>query len=368
MPPTMDGKLSEIEAQLKGFLERHDKSGKELAARMLQLEQFTASRGGPAAPMDKSIGQMVVEDPGFQALQRGAKESGRIMVGSLHGKAITGTAGGPLTPPQWYPQIVTPTGQRQLFVRDLLSQLRTTSNLVQFSRELVFTNSAAPQAGENTAKAESNITFELANAPVQTLAHWIAASRQVLDDAPSLSDYINSRMLYGLKLAEEQQLLTGDGTGQNLSGLITNATPYNRGTASGDTDMDVIRKAKTQVRDSYFEADAVVVHPHDWERIELTKTTYGEYIASTPRDGAPARLWNMTVVPTPAIAVGKFLCGAFRMAAAIWDRWDASIQVSFENQDNFIKNMVTILSEERCALTVFRPLALVYGTLPQTGS
>jgi HK97 family phage major capsid protein len=361
--------LAVIESELKQFIERHRGKSGEVDARLRALEQALTSRGGgPGLATEKSVGDLVCESEGFKALQRGQRETGKIMIGSLH-KTIIGT-GTPsaLVPPAYAPGIVTPTGMRTLTVRDLLSQFRTISNMVAYTQELVFTNAAAPQAGEGTSKAQSDLTFQLQNAPVQTLAHWIAASTQVLDDAQALSDYINARLLYGLKLVEENQLLTGDGTGQNLSGLITNSTAYNRGTAGGDTDLDVIRKAKTQVRDSNFEADGCIVHPHDWERIELTKTTYGEYIASVPKDGAAPRLWEMNVVSTPAIPVGKFLVGAFKMAAAIWDRNDATIEVSREHQDFFIKNLAAVRCEERLALTVFRPLALIYGALPQTGS
>jgi len=388
----IESKLASIEAEIRKFLEKRaeelllmgkaseetkttlDKLGtqwKEISARLLTVEQSIVSRMGGGVPdQPKSLGEIFVGSDGYKAMQNGAKESGKIKIGSFHTKTITNATGQnqPLVPDFRMPGIIGP-GLRRLTVRDLLPNNRTTSNLIQYTKENVFTNSAAMQAGENVAKAESNITFTLANAPVQTLAHWLGASRQVLDDSPALEDYINSRLMFGLKQVEEDQLLTGDGTGQNLSGLITNATAYNRGTAGGDVDVDIIRKGKTQVQDSFFEPDAVIIHPHDWERIELTKATgTGNYLVSVPQVGAVPRLWGLDVVPTPAIPVGKFLVGAFRMAAAIWDRWDATIELSREHQDFFIKNMVAILCEERLALTVFRPLALVYGTLPQPGS
>lgn len=366
----LEQKLSSIETEIAGFISRNNNKSAELSSRVLAVEQLVASTGGPVGTsMDKSIGQQLIESEGFQALQRGQKESGKIKIESFHKAIVNSGSPSVLVPPMFLPGIVTSTGMRPLTVRDLLSQLRTTSNLVQFTQELVFTNNAGPQPGENTAKGQSDITFQLQNAPVQTLAHWIAASRQVLDDATALQGYINTRLTYGLKLVEETQLISGDGTGQNLLGLIPSSTAYNRGVAAGDTDVDVLRKAKTQVFDSYFQADGYVINPHDWERIELVKTTYGEYVVSgDPRMQGPAILWGLPVAVTPAIGVGKFLCGAFRAAASIWDRWDATIEVSREHQDFFVKNMVAILCEERLALTVFRPLALVYGTLPQTGS
>ena len=98
--------------------------------------------------------------------------------------------------------------------------------MIQFVRESGSTNAAAMQAGEGVAKGESAMTFELKNATVETLAHWIPASRQLLEDAASLQDYINSRLLYFLKLKEEDQLLNGNGVGHNLNGLIAQAALY----------------------------------------------------------------------------------------------------------------------------------------------
>jgi HK97 family phage major capsid protein len=255
---------------------------------------------------------------------------------------------------------------RSLTVRDLLPVGTTGSNLVEFTRELVFTNNAGPQyaspARENVAKPESGITFELATAPVITLAHFIPVSKQVLADAPQLMSYINTRLMYGLKLEEEDQLLNGDGTGGNLSGILKsgNFTAYDRA-VSGDTAVDTIRRAITQTVLSNYAADAIVLHPADWEAIELTKTTYGEYVWSNPALAAGPQLWGRRVVPSLSITQGRFLVGAFSMGAQVWDREQAAIQVAYEHADNFTKNMATILAEERLALTVYRPKAFVSG-------
>lgn len=394
----LEGKLGTIESELKKFIEKHaeevklngtasqetkdalEKLGKDFSttnARLIAIEQkLTAPTGGPSGE-NKSIGQMMVESDGFKALQSGSRSTGRVNVGSFHKTAVVNATGQnqPLVPDQRLPGILMP-GLRRLTVRDLLPQLRTTSNLVQYTRELLFTNAAAsqtggsPNSGENIAKAESAITFELANAAVQTVAHWIPASRQILDDAPGLQDYINTRLQYGLKLEEERQLLNGQGTGNDLSGLINEADVYdtNRTTVATDTFIDIIRHAITQAEASFFEVDGIVMNPEDWEAIELTKTTgsasSGQYIFANPQAVATPRLWGKNVVPTYAMTKGQFLVGAFGPAASIWDRMDASVEVSREHSDFFVKNMVAILCEERLALTVYRPSALVYGGFP----
>jgi HK97 family phage major capsid protein len=174
---------------------------------------------------------------------------------------------------------------------------------------------------------------------------------------------VNSRLTFGLKLEEEDQLLNGSGTSGNLSGILTsgNFVAYDRA-VSGDTRLDTIRRAIAQAALSEFTADTVVINPADWEGIELTKGTDGQYVIGNPMDGLAPRIWGKRVVATNSIASGTFLVGAMSMGAQIWDRMDAAVQISYEDGDNFKKNMATLLAEERLALTVYRPSAFVKGT------
>jgi HK97 family phage major capsid protein len=213
-------------------------------------------------------------------------------------------------------------------------------------------------------KAESGITFTLENAPVVTLAHFIPVSRQVLDDAPQLQSYVNGRLMYGLKLVEEDQLLNGDGASGNISGILNtgNFTAYNR-TTSGDTAIDTLRRAITQAALSEYTADTIVLNPADWEAIELTKASDGMYVWTNPAVMAGPTLWGKRVIPTNSITENTFLVGAFSMGAQVWDRMDAAVQISYEDSDNFRKNMATLLCEERLALTVYRPSAFISGSI-----
>jgi HK97 family phage major capsid protein len=330
-------------------------------------------RYGPDLPLPNDL-------TGFKHLQMGGKSTGAIKIGSFHTKTAIVNATGqnqPLVADMRVPGIVPGVTQR-LTVRDLLSQGRTQSNLVQFSRELSATNNAAPQtggspnSGENISKAESAFTFELDNAPVQTIAHWIPASRQILDDAPQLQDYLNSRLTYFLKLEEEAQLLSGSGSGNNISGLITQAHSFDTTpvSPSSDTYLDILRLAMLQVEDvSKLPPHAVVMHPRDVARLDRIKETgsgisSGSYIYSDPHSRTSPTIWGLPVVSSFSIGEGQFLVGAFKMAAQIWDRSDATVEVSREHDDYFTRNMIAILCEERLALTVYRPSALVFGGFP----
>lgn len=345
-------KQSELQAEVQAMAQTVDKIGRD---------------GAAGVEASKTPGQTFMDAEGFAAFA--AKAAAKSAFTAPVKAAITsapGSAGVNIQPQRI--GMLMPMDQR-LFLRDLLNWGRTTSNAIEYVRELLFTNNAnvvseLPVNG----KPESDITFELESAPVATIAHWIRASKQVLADAPMLQSYIDGRLMYGLKLKEEQQLLKGSGVGLNLNGIYTQASSYvNPGvTVQAETRIDRLRLAMLQVSLSEYDTDGIVINPIDWAAIELTKTTDNAYLFASPTGQIAPTLWGRPVVATQAMDVNDFLVGSFRMGAQGWDREDASITVSLEDRDNIIKNAVTILCEERVGLTVFRPQAFVKGAL--TGS
>jgi len=220
-----------------------------------------------------------------------------------------------------------------------------------------------PAKFELVAKEKSNITFELKTVPVRTLAHFMVASRQVLDDANMLRSYIDNRLRYGLALEEDKQILYVTGSGGDLEGLMVNSGVQDAGdVASGDTVLDHIRKAITLARLAEYPVTAIMINPADWSNIELQKGTDGHYIWVTVPNGGEPRLWRVPVVETTAIDAGDFLLGNFTMGAQLWDRQQSVIRVSESHEDLFVKNGVVILGEERVALTTYRPQAFVKGS------
>lgn len=337
----------------------------ELQARLQTAEQMVAKLesggGAPARPL--SMGEQVTASEDFEAFAQNPRGTFRMSVQAAIGSGSS--SAGDLIVPDRVPGIVMP-GLRRLTIRDLLNWGRTGSNSIEFVRENVFTNNAAP-VSENPSdgKPESNITFEADSAPVATIAHWVHASRQVLADVPMLQSYIDGRLRYGLALVEEAQLLKGSGVGLNIEGIYTQATAYsNPGVVvHAETRIDRLRLALLQVELSEYFADGIVLNPIDWTAIELTKTQDDAYLFANPRSQNLPGLWGRNVVPTQAMSAGDFLVGAFGggLAAQGWDREDANVQISLEDRDNFVKNMVTLRCEERVALTVYRPAAFVKG-------
>lgn len=191
----------EISKKLQGDLQTVQDELKSAGTRLFDLESKLAG-GAPDNPeTKKSFAERAAED-----LKKGwnGSTSGKVDVKSFSKALGAGAASaGALVQPQQNAGILMP-GLRRLTIRDLLAQGRTTSNAIEYVRENVFTNSAAPVA-EGALKPESQLTFTKETANVKTIAHWIQASRQIMDDAPMLESYVNGRLLFGLDLVEEGQ-------------------------------------------------------------------------------------------------------------------------------------------------------------------
>ena len=254
--------------------------------------------------------------------------------------------------------------QRRLVIRDLVAPCTTQGNLVEYVQQTARQLNAAPVA-EGNLKPQSDGTYALVAAPVRTIAHWMNASTQVLDDMSLLRSFIDGEVEYGVNLAEENQLLNGDGSGQNLLGLIPQAQAYSAAFAiTGETAFDRLLLGILQVELNLFPCDAIVVNPTDWRKMQLVKDSMGRYLGGGPFQSTIPVVWNLPVVTSLAMTAGTFLCGAFRFGSQIFDRQQTNVQISTENSDNFIRNLCTIRGEERIAFAVKRPSAFVYGNLP----
>lgn len=338
----------------------------EAKARLDELEQKMARKGGDDATAFRTAGQIAIEDDGIKSMMQNGR--GKVSI-EIDQKAIISSlttdangSAGDLVVPQRAPLV--DAVERRMTIRDLLMPGNTNSGSIQYPKETGFTNSAATHTETaGTTKPQSEIKFDIVTANVTTIAHWVQATRQILDDAPMLRSYIDGRLRYGLRYAEELQLLNGDGTGTNLNGVYTQATALgaNPGVVASPQRFDVIRFAILQAALAELPPSGVVLHPTDWALMELTKDADGRYIIGNPAGEAQPRLWGLPVVATQAMTVDKFLVGAFSTAAQIFDRQDARVEVSTEDSDNFRKNLVTILAEERLALAVYRPEAFIKG-------
>jgi HK97 family phage major capsid protein len=361
---TAVAKLNEDGAKLIADLQTLKAEKAANDARLLDLEQKALARGaGGGGAKIKSLGQMVIESQEWKDFAARAG-SLRMSMKPFAMKTITTITGGAGAFPEFLPTPVIPPFQ-PLTIRDLLDVGTTTQNLIEWVQETLFTNAAAP-VSEGGLKPMSDITYTRESIPIRTVAHWVKASKQILADFSQLMTLINGRLTFGLKLVEERQILYGDGTGDNLLGLIPQATAYNAGSfhKGNDTRIDVIRHAMLQVNLAFYPCTGIAMSPTDWHDLELTKDSLGRYMISSPTQSTPGMLWGLPVAQCYSMAAGEFLVGAFKLCATLFDREEAQILVSNEDQDNFVRNMVSILCEERIGLAVSRPQALIHGFIP----
>jgi HK97 family phage major capsid protein len=342
---------------------------KEVQARVQEVETASARPGRGGGERPKSIGERFVESAEYTAVRAAGKlTTDRVEIGSFFspqalvdsGEASVGER---FATPMRFDEIISP-ADRPLRLRDLLDVQPTDESAIEFVQETGFTNNAATVA-EGALKPESNLTFELKTANARVIAHWLAATRQVLANKRQLQAYIDKRLLYGLMLVEEAQILYGNGTDPNLQGITTHPDIQTYAWSDGqvgDTKLDAIRRAITLAIIANYPVNGVVLHPTDWEELETLKDDNGRYLLfNLAAEGAQPRIWRAPVVETVAMNAGSFLLGAFGMAATLWDLEQGNVRISDSHSDFFVKNKVAILAEERLALTVFRPESFVLG-------
>lgn len=246
--------------------------------------------------------------------------------------------------------------QEERTVSDLMLQGRTDNNTITYFVETTFTNAAAETA-EGATKPEGALAFTERTDNVRKIPVWIPATTELLDDVPMMLSYIQERLGFMVERREETQLLVGDGTAPNISGIMDR--PGLQTQAKGaDPTPDAVYKAMTKIRSIAFaEPTAGVFHPNDWQDIRLLRTADGIYIWGSPADAGVERIWGLDVRITTAMTENTALIGAFRPHAQIFRRQGLTITISTEHDTYLIENKVAILAETRLALAVYRPEA-----------
>lgn len=186
-------------------------------------------------------------------------------------------------------------------------------------------------------------------------------SKQLMADGPALAAYINQRLVYGVDLVVEDELVSGDGSTNHLLGIFAAGqyTPHDATTddlpAKSATLFDLILHAKTKVEQAFYRPNVILLNPVDWSRLQMEKNSSGDYYLGHPASIAPKALWGLPIWPTPAIPQKKFLVGDFTQAATLWPRQGMTVEMFEQDMDNVQKNLVTIRAERRLGFGVERP-------------
>lgn len=272
---------------------------------------------------------------------------------------------------------------RKMRIRDLFRVIPTQAKVIEFFRVTGFTNNASPipdvYGTDLIAQAvkirRSALSFESQSQMTKTIGHYEVAHQNALDDEAQLASIIDGELMYGLQLEEDAQILYGNQStnSEDLPGILNDAgiqtfvkygVESSTAGASTDNANDALRRAMTKVFISNFEPTGVVVHPSDWETMELVKSSTGEYLmAVSIAVGGEPKIWGVPVVQSQALTAGTALTGAFGLGCKLWDRAEASIRIADQHADLFLKNALVLLAQERLALTMQRPQSFVKVTL-----
>jgi len=255
-----------------------------------------------------------------------------------------------------------------LSMESLFAHVPTTSNAIEFTKENAFTNNAA-EAAEGAAKAESALTWTLVNMPVSTVAHWIKISRQLAADNAALAAYVDLRMRYGVNRKVETQLVSGDGTAPNISGILDSGNYTAHGYADANLGstlkkLVLIRKIIGDMEAAGYNPDAIVLNPADWAQVEIDIFTANTNLVAFRYDemGRPV-LFGRRVVSAVGMTADNVAVGDFAQAGTIYEREGVIVEMSDSDSDNFTKNLITIRAERRLALATERPAAIRAGDL-----
>lgn len=311
----------------------------------------------------KSFAEIIAESKSYQAFREGATKTAVFEIAENEAKLLMAspemktlmtltTINNPATR---MPGIVA-SAQEERTVGDLMLQGTTDNNAITYMEETTFTNSAAETA-EGDAKPESALAFTERTDNVRKIATWLPATSELLSDVKGIQSYIEGRLSFMVKRREELQLLVGDGTAPNISGILDRSGIQTQAKGA-DPVPDAVYKAMTKIRSTAFaEPNAAVFHPNDWQDIRLLRTSDGIYIWGSPADASPERIWGLPVRITSALTENTGLVGAFKPFSQIFRREGITITISTEHSTYFTENKVAILAEERLALAVYRPAA-----------
>jgi HK97 family phage major capsid protein len=356
--------LGKVTTDTKTAIDNLGVEQRTLADRLLQLEQ-KSSQQDDTKTVDETIGALFVKDSGYADFQR---KTSRGSFGLEVKNTVTNTIGQTFS--ERRPGIVE--GAFRVFtIEDLLVSIPTSSNAIDWVRENVFTN-AAGETGEGLQIPQSSITFAPGTMPVQNIAHFVKITRQLAMDNAALAAYINRRMVYGVNLRVENQIVSGNGVTPNLSGLTlagnftahgyTNASLTALG-LSPTNRFDLIGKMIGDCASADYPADVVILNTADWWTLRLTKDAQGRYILGDPGSAVPPVLFGLPVVASNAMLADTVWVGSLSQAATLHNREGVMLDLSDSDENNFQLGLVSVRAMRRLALTVEKPAAARYGDL-----
>lgn len=362
-----DGKASvaAVKEEMKKLGEEQVKFARELAA----LQQASADGAAESDNRVKSIGEKFTESANYKAFSANTRDvrGARHIVSTKTDSPTVST----VSPAISRNTIAAPyqlagiwgAPEQQLIVENLIPHIPVSTSAVEYLKHTGFTNNAGVVA-EGAAKAESTFEFDLATANVVTIAHWTKITEQLAADAPAVTAYINAKMMYGLQLKVDNQIISGTGTSTQLGGFLKsgNHTDYSSAVTvpTGANLMDFALLIKTKLDTLGYPPKVLLLNPEDWAGLALLKDTQKRYLLGGPAGVTTKSLWGLPVETTASVPSGKYIMADFALGSTIYDRQEVALEIDREG-DDFRKNLLTIRVERRLGLGVEDAAAIAGG-------
>lgn len=392
MENTVEKQLGELIADQKAFVARANEEFKTFGSASTETKEALAKLQTQVNAIDekfqsieikknadKPLEQELKENESYARLMKDRRGSAVITLKGAHALAIqskttiTSDIVGRMTTgvlPIDRTAGIVAEARRQLRLRQVLASRPTVMQVVDYVKVNSPLSNAAEQSPEGAAKSENAVTFTSVSERVKTVATWIPASKQILADWSELESFLRTGLAYYTEKDVEEQLIFGNGTGETLNGLYSQATAFNTallpGTGAGSwTPIDVLGWAAAQVAiANEIDPTFALLNPQDVFEIRLAKDSQGRYILGDPWSAGVPNLFGMLIVPSTAMTAGTFLIGSGDPAAnEIRQRMEVTVEISTEHSDYFTKNLVAIRAEERLAQVTYRPASFIRGSL-----
>ena len=345
-------KVQEVETKIEAMAKRLDD------AEMINKKAFEAKA---EAPMSfKSALEKAIEDGGLDSYK---KNGSAELILKADMKISSDFTGDVIAPTRVDGVKFDPA--KPSHIREILPIGSTDSDVVRYVKETAYSDGASFKQ-EGATLGQTDFELEAKDANVRKLGTYLRVSEEMMDDYKQLVSYLSARVPSKIMAVEDTQILNGNGSNPNLSGLFTDGTAFSAGSFAGAVsnanEFDVLVASMNQLALANYQADYIVLNPTDFHKILLLKDTTNQYLKDQVYAGLQPNFMGVPVILNTACTAGKFLVGNFAMGSQLWVREGISLGIYREDGINIREGFVTIRVKERVALTNYNPNAFVQGT------
>lgn len=259
--------------------------------------------------------------------------------------------------------IFVPKPQPDLSILDLIPVSGTDSDVVEWVKETTWSDASAETA-EGTAAGESTYDPDPVTTNVREITNSLPVTKRSFADIAFLEGVVNQRMIEGIRRRLQTQVLSGNGSGENLAGIYgtSGIGSIDRSTLSVNM-LDGLHKCVTSIRlNAYSEPNFIGMNPTDWETVRLTRDDSGAtagtggYLLGPANDAGIKQVWGVPVIVHAGFTSGSPLVGNAN-ESQLWVREGVSLSASDSHADFFLKRQVALLATMRAAFAVLQPAA-----------